>query len=122
MALGEFDRQELPRRVAAEPSSPQQTLGIVVSEITPQVVRELPPGTGIEPGMEGLLVTRVAPYGAAATVLQPGDVILEFNRQPVRTVRDLERAADGVDPGDIVVLRVRSIVTGNVGVRSFRVR
>ncbi|HUG41385.1 MAG TPA: trypsin-like peptidase domain-containing protein [Longimicrobiales bacterium] len=116
--LAEFDRPEQPRRVAAALATPEQTLGFTVSPLTPQLRGQL----GLEPGTDGLVVTRVNPNGSGGRVLQEGDVILEFNRQPVRSVRDLERAVSDVDPGDIVVLRIRSVVTGNVGVRSFRVR
>jgi S1-C subfamily serine protease len=69
-----------------------------------------------------VVVTNVIGYGPAAGTLQRGDIILELNRQAVRNVRELERAAQQVSAGDVVVLRIRSQATGNVGVRSFRVR
>lgn len=116
--LGEFETPEPPARVAAGRASPEQTLGFAVAPLTRDARTQL----GLGPDLEGLVVTNVSPYAPARTFLQRGDVILEFNRQPVRTVRDLERAAADLEPGDIVVMRVRSADTGNEGVRSFRLR
>ncbi|MBW3552175.1 MAG: Do family serine endopeptidase [Gemmatimonadetes bacterium] len=116
--LGEFDRPERPRRVAAASPTAEQALGFTVSNITPNIRREL----DLETGVEGVVVMDVSQFGPAFRVLQRGDVILEFNRQRVRTVRDLERALAEVETGDVVVVRIRSVATGNVGVRSFRLR
>ena len=116
--LVEFERPEQPRSVAAASPSADQTLGFTVAPLTPEIRSRL----GVQADVDGLAVTRVMPGSPAATALQPGDVIVEFNRQPVRTVRDLERAAADVEPGDIVVIRVRSAQSGNIGVRSYRVR
>ena len=116
--LGEFERPEQPRRRAVASTTPEQTLGFTVSSITPNIRREL----GLEPGVEGLVVTDVSQFGAAFRVLQRGDVILEFDRQRVRTMADLDRALADVETGDVVVVKVRSVATGNVGVRSFRLR
>jgi serine protease Do len=117
--LGEFPvEQPSPAPVAARETA-QQRLGLQVAELTPQVVREL----GIGENIQGVVVAGVVPHGPAAQALvRRGDIILEINRRPVRNVRDLERAAEGVNRGDIVVLRIRSQDTGNIAVRSFRVR
>ena len=116
--LDEFELQERPRQLAAARQTPEQALGFTVAPVTSEIRSQL----GLEAGMEGLVVTSINPYGPSAQSLQQGDVILAFNRRPVRTVRDLEAAAADVEAGDIVVLRVRSRSSGNVGVRSFRVR
>jgi serine protease Do len=117
--LGEFDRPQPESRPVAARESPQQRLGLAVADVTPQVARQY----GLEDGIQGVVVTSVARGSPAAQImLQPGDVILEMNRQPVRNARELERVARDVDRGDIVVLRIRARDTGNVAVRSFRVR
>jgi serine protease Do len=116
--LGQFEVQDQPAPVASAGATPEQTLGFAATPVTAEARREI----GLEPGVEGLVVTAVSPYGPSTGVVQRGDVILEVNRRPVRTVRDLERAVEGIERGDIVVLRMRSIATGNVGVRSFRIR
>jgi len=119
VTLGEFEIERPERRAAADRPSAEALLGLSVVPLTPQVVREL----GIERDLEGVVVGQVNPNGpAAAAGLQRGDVILEFNRERVRSVDDLQRLARDVERGDIVVLRIRSVATGNTAVRSFRVR
>lgn len=117
--LGEFERpRPEPQPVAARESS-EQRLGFAVADITPRVAQQF----GVDAGTEGVVVTSVASAGPAARALiQPGDVILEMNRQRVRSARDLERVAATVERGDIVVLRVRNQATGNIAVRSYRLR
>jgi serine protease Do len=117
--LAAFDTPQPETRPVAARETAEQRLGLTVSDVTAQWVREL----GLEQGMQGVIVTGISPYGPAAqALLQPGDLILELNRQPVRNVRELERAAQNISRGDIVVLRVRSRESGNIGIRSFRVR
>lgn len=117
--LGEFETEQPVARPAATRETAEQRLGLGVSDLTPQLIRQL----GLDEGTQGVVITQVSPQGPAAqALLQRGDVILELNRQRVRNVRELEAAAGGVERGDIVVLRIRSAETGNVGVRSFRVR
>ena len=42
---------------------------------------------------DGAVITRVAPEGPASQGLRAGDRVIEANRQPVRDVDDLARAA-----------------------------
>jgi serine protease Do len=59
--------------------------GVGVSDIEPAARREF----GISSKVQGALVTEVDPTSAAAEAgLQPGDVIQEINREPVRTAED----------------------------------
>jgi serine protease Do len=116
--LGEFDRPRPEAQPAAARESPEQRLGFAVADITPQAARQF----GLDEATQGVIVTGVARGGPAAPVLQPGDVIVELNRQPVRNARELERVARGIERGDIVVLRIRNRDTGNMAVRSFRLR
>jgi serine protease Do len=117
--LGEFDRPQRDAAPVAVRETSEQRLGFTVTDLTPRLARQI----GVEESAEGVVVTGVSPHGpAAGVVLRPGDLITEMNRQPVRNARELERIAQGVDRGDIVVLRVRNRDTGNMAVRSFRVR
>ncbi len=116
--LAEFETAQPAERPVAARESAEQRLGFAVTELTPQIATDL----GVERGTQGVVVRSVSPYGPASGALQAGDVILELNRQRVRTVRELEQAAREVNRGDIVVVRLRSAATGNVGVRSYRVR
>lgn len=62
--------------------------GIEVRNLTPEIARQL----GLSPGTKGVVVTGLAPDSAAAAAgVEPGDVILEINRQSVRSVADLKR-------------------------------
>ncbi len=116
--LGEFQVEETPIRVASERGSAQGRLGLQLSDPDPRLLQQL----GIRTAVDGVVITGVNPYGPAAGQLQQGDIILEFNRQPVGSVPQLQERVRQVDPGDVVVLRIRSIATGNEAVRSFRVR
>jgi len=74
-------------------------LGIAVQPLTPEIARQL----GLRSGTSGLVISDVDPSGPAAEAgIQPGDVIVEANRQPVRSGADLQKAlAKG---GQIVLL------------------
>ena len=64
-------------------------LGIAVEPVTPQLAARY----GLRAGAQGLVVTAVDPGGPAADAgLQEGDLIEEVNRQPVRTVAELQAA------------------------------
>jgi serine protease Do len=116
--LGEFETTQPQAQETATRESAQQRLGFSATDLTPQIARQL----GIEDAIQGVVVTTVVGHGPAAGTLARGDVILELNRQPVRNVGDLERAARDMERGDIVVVRVRRANTGNIGVGSYRVR
>lgn len=116
--LGEFEVEAPERQTAQTGASAQERLGLALAEPTPRVLAQF----DIRERVDGAVVTGVSPYGPARAHLQPGDVILEFNRQPVDGVEDVQRLAADIEPGDIVVVRIRSRATGNEAVRSFRVR
>ncbi len=116
--LGEFAVEEAPTRVASDRGSVQGRLGLQLSDPNPRILQQL----GIRAAVDGVVVMQVNPYGPAAGQLQQGDIILEFNRQPVGSVRELQERVRQVDPGDVVVVRIRSRLSGNEAVRSFRVR
>ncbi len=63
-------------------------LGMTLEPLTPDIAGQL----GLPSGAHGVVVTNVDPTGPAADALQPGDVIVEVNRQPVRSVADVQSA------------------------------
>ena len=63
--------------------------------------------------VRGVVVTRVDPAGAASgTDIRRGYLILEINRQPVRTVAEFERVLSSARPGDPLALYVFNPVPG----------
>jgi serine protease Do len=116
--LGEFETAQPRAQPTAARETAEQRLGFAARDLSTQVAREL----NLEEGVQGVVITSVSRHGPAAGTLQPGDVILELNRQRVRNVRELEQAAQGIERGDIVVVRFRARDTGNIRVQSFRVR
>jgi serine protease Do len=91
---------ETPAKVADAQEKGQ--LGLSVQPITPPVAREL--GLKVK---EGVLVRDVVEGGRAAEAgIRPGDVIVEINRQPVRTVEDLQVRVDKQTKNEPIVLLV----------------
>ena len=57
--------------------------------------------------LQGVVVVDVDPAGPARLArLRPGHLILEFNRRPVTSAAEFERALAGLKPGDIAALLV----------------
>jgi serine protease Do len=54
--------------------------------------------------VQGVVVSRVDPTGAASSVLRRGFVIIEINRKPVRSVADYQRLVSAARPGDVLAL------------------
>ena len=77
-------------------------LGLSVRPLTPPIAREL----GIEV-KEGVLVGDVVEGGRAAEAgIEAGDVIMEIDRQPVRTVEDLTARVEEQTKGEPIVMLV----------------
>jgi serine protease Do len=72
--------------------------GITLNNVTPEIARqfEVPANT------RGAVVTDVDPDSPAARVLQPGDVILQVNRQPVTSANEASTAMRAVPAGRAV--------------------
>jgi S1-C subfamily serine protease len=57
--------------------------------------------------MGGVLVARVDPMGPAIDAdIERGNVLLEINRRPVRSVDDFRRLTANARPGDVLALYV----------------
>jgi serine protease Do len=78
-----------------------EKLGLRVETLTAETAKE----HGYE-GMEGLIVTAVAPGSPAALAnLEAGDLITEVNRKPLTRVEDLHNAIAGSDDGVLLLVR-----------------
>ena len=77
-------------------------LGLTVSELDPQAIRQLDLQSD-----EGVLITRVKVNSPADEAgLQHGDVILEMNRQPVKDLATYRELAAKAKPGDTVLFLI----------------
>jgi serine protease Do len=97
-----------PRPQAAPADSaglqtPEQRLGIAVRDMDDAFVRR----AAIPPSVEGIIVSRIDAAGPAfQSGLARGKVIMEINRQPIRTVRDFERIVAAIRSRDAIALYV----------------
>ena len=77
------------QRGSGEGTSDSGKLGISVAPLTPEISAQL----RLPEGTQGLLVRGVDPSGPAAEAgVQQGDVLVEINRQTVRTVEEVQGA------------------------------
>ena len=94
MTLDEANPEKLARGRGDRDGAPGEAddtaaLGVSVAPLTP----ELRERTRAPKDAQGLVVEDVNPDGrAAAAGIQPGDIIEEVNRQPVKSVEDLRSA------------------------------
>jgi len=96
---------ELPAEEATEagPGETKDELGLELQEITPDLAR-----THQLPAESGLIVTGVAPGGAAAEAgLQRGDIIREVNHELVRTLAAFREEVSRTGKGETMLLLVK---------------
>jgi len=100
--------QEAPRERTkkAQPASTASTVhplaGVVFDDVTPPLARQMD-----LPVNNGVVVTDIEEGSLAeASGLQPGDVVLELNRQQVNSFGILQRLADPLKPTDLALLLV----------------
>ena len=77
--------------------------GIEVRDLTPDLARRL----GLSKADRGVAITRIEPGSTAAdSGLREGDLLVEMNRQAVKSVKDFNRLASRMGKQDTVLLRV----------------
>ena len=77
--------------------------GLTLGPLSADMARRL----RVPSGTKGVLITDMDPTGAAAqSGLQPGDIILKVNRQPVETVAEASRALTAIKSGSTAFLIV----------------
>lgn len=93
--LGQDQRQRAPEPPPAVP------LGLSVRELDRTFMGRLE----IPAGIQGVIVSRVDPTGAAfAAAIRRGFVILEINRHPVRSVAEYLTIVSAARPGEILAI------------------
>jgi serine protease Do len=104
----ELTVQEAPRerakkaQAAASASSAHPLSGVVFDDITPPLARQMD-----LPVNSGVVVTDIEEGSLAeSSGLQPGDVILELNRQPIPNFTTFQRLADPMKSSDLALLLV----------------
>ena len=101
--------QEAPRErakknqaAAAAASTAHPLSGVVFDDVTPPLVRQMDLSVN-----SGVVVTDLEEGSLAeASGLQPGDVVLELNRQHVNNFLTFQRLADPLKPTDLALLLV----------------
>jgi Do/DeqQ family serine protease len=102
--LSELSSQAAAETTPGGGSSGENRLGMNVKPITPDLATSL----GDPRDAKGLVITDIDPGGAAADAgLQPGDLIEQVNRRPVRSEKELKSAlASASDrPSLLLVMR-----------------
>ena len=114
VAVAELPGEARQAKNEASPSDTTDTLqGVAVSDLNAQVRQQF----SIPSKIQGALVTQVDASSAAADAgLKEGDVILEINRQPVKSADDAVRLTSNAKD-KITLLRVWSQNGGQVGSR-----
>ena len=117
VTLGEFqDRASAePRRGGDEGDAEGGgRLGITASPLTPELAARL----RLPEGANGLVVTGVDPGGPAAEAgIRQGDLIIEANRRPVRSVDDLREAIRQSGDRPVLLLVSRGGQTSFIPIR-----
>jgi serine protease Do len=79
-------------------------LGLSVQDLTPQLARR----AQVDPSTKGAVITDVASDSPASEAgLEPGDVVLEINRQAVHSVGEYRKLSKLLKKGDTALLRVK---------------
>jgi len=95
-------RERQPPRDETRPSSnPGPALGLSVREIDPEFAQRF----NLPKGLEGVIVSRVDPLSPAFDAdIERGHVLLEINRQPVRSIEDYRRLTAHARSGEVLAL------------------
>jgi serine protease Do len=102
------ERAKKAQAAAAAAATAHPLSGVVFDEVTPPLARQMDLAVN-----SGVVVTDIEEGSLAeASGLQPGDVVLELNRQPISNFNTFQRLADPLKPTDLALLLVNR--QGNV--------
>jgi serine protease Do len=108
VTLGEMTQEALSGSGGAAVTK-EPGYGLSLQELTPELAESF----GYERDSKGLVITDVEQDSPAAEAgLQPGDLILEVGRQPVKTLRDFQQVASKTDGRKGLLLRVKNARNG----------
>ncbi|OQX33203.1 MAG: hypothetical protein B0D84_04950 [Candidatus Sedimenticola endophacoides] len=103
--IGELPAEEELAEGHAGPAKVEgDQLGLVVSDLTPQLREQL----GLAADVSGVVVDEVRPGAASAAGVRSGDVIQMINSRPISNAGDFEQQVAALAPGKttaILVLR-----------------
>jgi len=100
------------------PSPAVSGVGLSVQDLTRRMVErwQLPKT------LQGVVISSVEPLSPADDAeLRHGDVVIEINRQPVRTIVDYRRLTAAVRPGDVLALYIYEAESGQRVLRTVRI-
>ena len=101
--LDERPKQPGQADVNSSTKSPSSELGFAVQELTPEMAQRL----GYEAIQSGIVITAVKPDSPAFNGgLRAGMMIVEMNRQSIKSMADFQRAARDISTEDGVLLLV----------------
>lgn len=104
VAAGEQPAETTASTPQSRQAAPASKLGFEVGELSEAVAQRL--GLG---DVDGVVVTKVDPIGAAAKVgLSSGMVIAQVNRQPVSSIDDFRAATKDLESKDGLLLLIRT--------------
>ena len=84
-------------------AKPGPNLGMHLEALTPQIVEAFR-----LPETSGVVVVEVAEGGPAAEAgVQPGDIILEVDKEPVKDLEQFDRKVQGYKPGDTILFLIK---------------
>ena len=96
------ERAKKSQAASATASTAHPLAGVVFDDVTPPLARQMDLAVNT-----GVVVTDIEEGSLAeASGLQPGDVVLELNRQPVHNFNAFQRLADPLKPTDLALLLV----------------
>ncbi len=90
-------------RVSDQGANAEQPLGLTVRDLDANAFNRYQ----LPASMRGVLITRVEPVSAAADAdVSRGTVLIEINREPVRSIADFKRLTGAVRAGDILTFHL----------------
>ena len=102
------ERPKKSQTASSTASTVHPLAGVVFDDVTPPLARQMD-----LPVSSGVVVTDIEEGSLAeASGLQPGDVVLELNRQHINSFGNLQRLAEPIKPTDLALLLVNR--QGNV--------
>ena len=103
LRVGTLTPQMTAEATPSEEGGALSKLGMSVQTLTPDLAKQF----GIR-GAEGAVITDVEEGGPASLAgLQPGDVIVEADRQKVASAGDLQEALDNAKDKDTVLMLIK---------------
>ena len=95
--------EEFPDQEAQVKDEVRKSLGLTVRQLTPKIVRRF----NIDHD-DGVIIADVDQGSVAGDArLKPGDIILEINKKPIKTLANYSAVLEDVKPGDTALFLVK---------------